>query len=110
MTNAIADFVALRPRYAAELSLLEKMSLYPHTQDLLRINIAAIDALTPVVSGEKVIVDAPASGELSVHPSHKMRYSDSSLYDEVCDNCGTTDNVLKVLAKPCRAMIQAEEA
>lgn len=25
------------------------------------------------------------------HPSHLTRYSDSSLYDEVCVNCGATD-------------------
>lgn len=25
------------------------------------------------------------------HPSHKTRFSDSSLYDEVCVNCGATD-------------------
>ncbi len=27
------------------------------------------------------------------HISHKTRYSDSSLYDEVCTKCGGTDNV-----------------
>jgi len=26
-----------------------------------------------------------------VHPSHKTRYSDSSLYDEVCVACGAND-------------------
>jgi hypothetical protein len=25
------------------------------------------------------------------HPSHKTRYSDSSIYDEVCEFCGGTD-------------------
>jgi len=39
-----------------------------------------------------------------LHPSHKTRFSDSSFYDEVCVNCGATDEVpggWGELAKPC---------
>jgi hypothetical protein len=25
------------------------------------------------------------------HPTHKTRYSDSSLFDEICEYCGMTD-------------------
>ena len=36
------------------------------------------------------------------HPSHKTRYSDSSVYDEVCVYCGATDASGSVgLKKPC---------
>jgi len=37
------------------------------------------------------------------HPSHKTRYSDSSLYDEVCVYCGATDTLRSwgELANPC---------
>lgn len=38
------------------------------------------------------------------HPSHETRYSDSSLYDEICENCGHTDLVpggWGKLAEPC---------
>ena len=38
------------------------------------------------------------------HPSHKTRFSDSSLYDEVCIHCGATDLTpggWGKLAEPC---------
>lgn len=41
-----------------------------------------------------------AAKEPGLHPSHVTRYSDSSLYDEVCVNCGATDRGGK-LAEPC---------
>jgi hypothetical protein len=38
------------------------------------------------------------------HPSHATRYSDSSLYDEVCTLCGKTDaHGMDELDKPCGA-------
>lgn len=43
------------------------------------------------------------------HPSHVTRFSDSSLYDEVCINCGATDNVpgeWGELAKPCPVTVK----
>lgn len=44
------------------------------------------------------------------HPSHKTRMSDSSLYDEVCTFCGTTDsNGRAALDAPCPAT-EAERA
>lgn len=37
------------------------------------------------------------------HPTHKIRYSDSSLYDEVCTYCGGTDiDTDGRLDEPCR--------
>lgn len=38
------------------------------------------------------------------HPSHSTRISDSSLYDEVCNNCGANDGRLggDSLDRPCR--------
>ncbi len=40
---------------------------------------------------------------MSCHPSHVTRFSDSSLYDEVCINCGATDGLgtWGELSKPC---------
>lgn len=36
------------------------------------------------------------------HPTHKTRYSDSSLYDEVCTQCGGTDGIGdRSLNAPC---------
>lgn len=43
------------------------------------------------------------SGEVK-HSSHVIRSSDSSVYDERCVNCGSTDDVMRgwgALAKPC---------
>jgi hypothetical protein len=37
------------------------------------------------------------------HPTHKTRYSDSSLYDEVCTLCGATDSG-QMLKVPCHKM------
>lgn len=38
------------------------------------------------------------------HPSHATRISDSSLYDEVCTNCGVTDaDGMAKLNAPCRS-------
>lgn len=34
--------------------------------------------------------DAPVA-ENEWHPTHNVRYSDSSLYDEICTRCGSTD-------------------
>ncbi len=45
-----------------------------------------------------------ADGQIVKDPSHKTRYSDSSMYDEVCVNCGATDLVpggWGKLADPC---------
>lgn len=36
-----------------------------------------------------------------VHPSHITRFSDSSLYDEKCVNCGATDAYSGTLDRPC---------
>lgn len=39
-----------------------------------------------------------------VHPSHTTRFSDSSLYDEVCTQCGAEDGSAegsRALALPC---------
>lgn len=38
------------------------------------------------------------------HPTHSTRISDSSLYDEVCNNCGANDGALggDALERPCR--------
>lgn len=38
------------------------------------------------------------------HPSHKTRFSDASSFDEICENCGATDQVpggWGALAYPC---------
>ena len=38
------------------------------------------------------------------HPSHKTRFSDASTFDEICVNCGATDEVpggWGNLALPC---------
>lgn len=40
----------------------------------------------------------------SLHPSHVTRLSDASTFDEICVNCGATDQVLGgwgKLAEPC---------
>lgn len=45
-----------------------------------------------------------------VHSSHKMRYSDSSLYDEICTKCGITDATTescRKLAEVCTAAANA---
>lgn len=45
-----------------------------------------------------------------IHESHKMRSSDSSLYDAVCESCGATDDTpetkasRKRLAEPCQSL------
>lgn len=49
---------------------------------------------------------------IKTHPSHQMRYSDSSGYDEVCNNCGepdwnSSDN--KKLGLPCIAVAIEEK-
>jgi hypothetical protein len=31
-----------------------------------------------------------------VHPSHVTRFSDASTFDEICVNCGATDNPMGV--------------
>lgn len=39
-----------------------------------------------------------------LHPSHVTRFSDASTFDEICMNCGSTDEVpggWGQLAKPC---------
>lgn len=37
-----------------------------------------------------------------IHASHDTRYSDSSLYDERCKQCGHTDRIgCDELSKPC---------
>lgn len=42
------------------------------------------------------------------HPSHQTRYSDSSLYDEVCTLCGATDaRGSDLLYQPCSASARA---
>ena len=39
---------------------------------------------------------------MKTHDSHKTRYSDSSIYDEVCIYCGATDaRGSDKLEKPC---------
>lgn len=41
---------------------------------------------------------------LGLHPSHKTRFSDASTFDEICINCGATDEVpggWGQLAYPC---------
>lgn len=45
------------------------------------------------------------SRRLGVHASHKTRFSDSSVYDEVCTLCGATDELgsFGELSKPCPA-------
>lgn len=46
---------------------------------------------------------------METHKTHKMRYSDSSYYDEVCNNCGQPDWCSKdnpKLSEPC---VDAEE-
>lgn len=40
---------------------------------------------------EAMIVAEKAKIPRTDHPSHKTRYSDSSIYDEVCIYCGATD-------------------
>jgi len=35
------------------------------------------------------------------HKTHLTRYSDSSLYDEVCIFCGFNDSSQKILDEPC---------
>lgn len=41
---------------------------------------------------------------MSLHPSHITRFSDASTFDEICVNCGATDQVpggWGQLAYPC---------
>ncbi len=41
-----------------------------------------------------------------LHPTHRTRFSDSSLFDEICVLCGATDHVpggWGELANPCNA-------
>ncbi|MDD4931787.1 MAG: hypothetical protein PHG66_06625 [Candidatus Colwellbacteria bacterium] len=41
---------------------------------------------------EKEVKD---EGEVKgIHPSHVTRFSDASTFDEICVNCGATDNPL----------------
>lgn len=41
------------------------------------------------------------------HPTHQTRYSDSSMYDEVCTLCGATDaRGSTKLDEPCPAVKQ----
>jgi hypothetical protein len=45
------------------------------------------------------------------HPTHQTRYSDSSLYDEVCTLCGATDaRGSDRLYQPCSASARATVA
>lgn len=43
------------------------------------------------------------------HETHKTRYSDSSIYDEVCEYCGATDANQAVLDRPCPVVLAARE-
>ena len=45
------------------------------------------------------------AGRVGTHRTHKMRYSDSSVYDEVCERCGQADPALWTnpkLEEPCK--------
>lgn len=47
------------------------------------------------------------------HPSHQTRISDASTFDEICINCGATDEVpggWGALAQPCSNPPKTEEA
>lgn len=56
-------------------------------------------------SGEPAsVVNSVVSAPSGLHPSHVTRFSDSSMYDERCVNCGATDQVpggWGRLAEPC---------
>lgn len=43
------------------------------------------------------------------HPPHSVRYSDSSAYDEKCEQCGATDADHASLDKPCPTPIASHE-
>jgi hypothetical protein len=50
--------------------------------------------------------------KLAVHPSHKLRFSESMTYDYVCQACGRTDQVpggWGDLKKPCRGKEKRRE-
>jgi hypothetical protein len=49
----------------------------------------------------------------SCHPSHVTRFSDASSFDEICVNCGATDQVpggWGRLAHPCPNPPKVDEA
>lgn len=44
--------------------------------------------------------------QMGKHPSHETRFSDASTFDEICVNCGATDEVpggWGLLANPCNS-------
>lgn len=48
------------------------------------------------------VKEAQCATQSMTHQSHSTRYSDSSLYDEVCKKCGATDaNGDERLNRPC---------
>ena len=49
---------------------------------------------------------------MQTHPTHTTRYSDSSLYDEVCTKCGANDAPGRgqSLELPCQGSIENLEA
>ena len=66
----------------------------------------AFETIVIYGSGEskKVAKDALMKMARGPHPSHVTRMSDSSLFDEVCTNCGAHDEVpggWGTLALPC---------
>jgi hypothetical protein len=85
-------------------NLVHKKDVYKPVEDLFTAN-KAVEIMNQVeayrAKRKASFMSNEAYGSPSVSaPGHVTRYSDSSLYDEVCVNCGATDTSGK-LDQPC---------
>ena len=92
--NAPADVIIIRA-YRFYKKLVHKKDVYKFVEDLFPLN-KAIEVMEVV---EAYRQSKPAA---TIQPGeHVTRMSDSSLYDEVCVNCGATDGNGGNLNQPC---------
>jgi hypothetical protein len=75
--------------------------IYDH-RDLVALQVVSVLGEFFVLQEE---YDVAIQEKAGVHPSHNTRYSDASSFDEICENCGATDDVMSgpgALMYPCR--------
>jgi hypothetical protein len=101
----LPSFVLIRS-YRFYKNLVHKKDVYKAVEDLFTANKAVkimeqVEAYRAKRKARFMANEAYGSPSVSA-PGHVTRYSDSSLYDEVCVNCGATDTSGK-LDQPCPA-------
>jgi len=102
-TTDLPSFVLIRS-YRFYKNLVHKKDVYKAVEDLFTANKAVkimeqVEAYRAKRKARFMANEAYGSPSVSA-PGHVTRYSDSSLYDEVCVNCGATDTSGK-LDQPC---------